>query len=628
MNFARKVWKLLVGIKDAMVLALLLLFFFGLFAILSARPSPGEVREGALLLALEGSVVEEAAPVDPLQALITRSIPSREYQARDLVRAIDAAADDDRVKSIALDLSGFTGGGQVQLQEVGSALDRFRQSGKKVHAWSLAYADPHLMLASHADEVWVDPLGGAVIAGKGGDNLYYADLIERLGLTANIYRVGTYKSAVEPYLRDDMSPEARENAQSLYSTLFAEWIAHVKKARPEGLFERYAANPLPFVEANDGSLARAAVTARIVDRIGTRIEWGEMVEDIAGEDLLDDTPGAFAHTEYDPWLVANPAETGGRRIGVVTVSGVIQDGTAGPGTAGGERIADLLDDALDEELAGLVVRVNSPGGSVTASEEIRRAILRVKAQGIPVAISMGNVAASGGYWVATPGDRIFAEPETITGSIGVFATLPSFEGALDSIGVNADGVATTPLTGEPDVFNGFSETTDALLQQTVEGQYARFLKLVADNRNTTPQVVDRVAQGRVWDGGAARQRGLVDQFGGLDTALEWVAAKAGLGDDWHAYHLADTGGAQGTLLQALMGGEGQGTHGKGQDLFAVMTAGQASAPTRLRADLERLLGTRGVQAYCLECPSASPVSPASTAEDASWLAALGRLFTR
>src|SRR5690606_1458827 len=209
-------------------------------------------------------------------------------------------------------------------------------------------------------------------------------------------------------------------------------------------------------------------------------------------------------------------------IGVVTIAGEIVDGRSGPGVAGGERIAELLDNALQRDLAGLVVRVDSPGGTVTAAEEIRRALLRHKAKRIPVAVSMANVAASGGYWVATPADRIFAEPETITGSIGVFSVIPTFENTLARYGVTTDGVRTTPLSGQPDLAAGFTPETDAVLQATVEDIYRRFVGMVAEARGKSPAEIDGIAQGRVWDGGTARQIGLVDQFGGLDAALEWV----------------------------------------------------------------------------------------------------------
>ena len=350
MSFAGKVWRLLVGIKDALALLFLLLFFWAVFAVLVSRPSPGAVREGALLLQLDGQVVEEVAPIDPLNVLLSSAVPTRQYAARDLVRAIDAAASDGRIKAIALDLSTFLGGGHVHMLAIGEALDRFRQTRKPVLVYAVAYSDDAMMLAAHASEVWVDPMGGAAIAGPGGEHLYYAGLLERLGVEAHVYRVGTYKSAVEPYLLNEMSPAARENAEALYGALWQEWQANVRRARPQANIRRVTADIEGWLEASGGDLAKAALEAGLADRIGTRVEWGEHLAQIAGEDDWDETPGAFAHTEIDPWLEETKPDESGGKIGVITVAGEISDGMAGPGEAGAQRIGKLLDDALDDDL--------------------------------------------------------------------------------------------------------------------------------------------------------------------------------------------------------------------------------------------------------------------------------------
>ena len=622
MSFAGKVWRLLVGIKDALSLAFLLLFFWALFAILSARPSPAAVREGALLLQLDGTIVEEPSAIDPFEALLSSAVPTREYAARDIVHAIDEAARDKRVRALALDLSTFLGGGLVHIEEIGDALDRFRRAGKPVLTYAVAYTDDSLLLAAHSSEVWVDPLGGAAIAGPGGTNLYYAQLFEKLQVNAHIYRVGTYKSAVEPYMLNEMSPEARENAETLYSSLWQEWQANLKQARPQANIALATQQIEAWLERSNGDLAAAALQAGLVDKIGDRVAWGEHIAGIAGEDTWDDKPGAFAATDFDTWLAeADPAVgmrslTGaGKPIAVVTIAGEISDGRAGPGEAGAERITELLDEALDDELAALVVRVNSPGGTVTGSEAIRRAILRHKARGIPIAVSMGNVAASGGYWIATTGDRIFAEPETITGSIGIFGVLPTFEDTLAQYGVTSDGVRTTPLSGQPDLFGGFTPETDALLQRTVENGYRRFLTLVASSRNMTPARVDELGQGRVWDGGSARQLGLVDQFGDLDAALAWAAGEAGLKDGaWHPQYLGERADGFDSLLLSLLLGDNRAAP-PATDMFGHFAGRQAALGDRLLADLDRLMGMRGLQALCLECPAGRP--PAARAPRSS-----------
>ncbi|MEM8725021.1 MAG: signal peptide peptidase SppA [Pseudomonadota bacterium] len=627
MSFAGKVWKLLVGVKDALVLIFMLLFFIALFSILTMRPSPGQVRDGALLIDLDGYVVEERTEIDPLDVLISGEAPVGEYRVHDLVRALDGAAKDDRIKAVVLDMTGFIGGGQVHMQAIGEAMDRVRKAEKPVLTYALAYGDDQMHLAAHASEVWVDPLGGALISGPGGSNLYYADLLDRLNINARIYRVGEFKSAVEPFSRNSMSEEARENLSSLYGALWEEWQANVKKARPAAELDRVTGDPVAWVQASDGDLATAALSAGLVDKLGSPAEFGARVAEIAGEDTWSEAPGSYAKTELGPFLAATTPSQSGKAIGVVTVAGTIVDGEAGPGTAGGARIARILDEALDDDLAGLVVRVNSPGGSVTASEEIRRAIDRYREKDIPVAISFANVAASGGYWVATAGDRIFAQPETITGSIGVFAVLPTFEDAAADIGVNADGFRTTPLSGQPDLLDGLTPEVDAIFQASINDTYSDFLERVSENRGLETSAVDQIAQGRVWDGGTARQRNLVDQFGGLNDALAWTATEAGLEEgEWHSRFLGQTIGQYDSLVRQLVSGSGEGESARGGDIFAIAAQQRAGLIARIGSDLEVLSGAKGVQAYCLECPSEPRVSAFSSKEAVSLLGQLRALI--
>ncbi len=615
MRFAGRVWRLLVGIKDGLVLLFMLLFFAALFAILTARPSPAAVREGALLVQLDGAIVEERSRVDPIAALLARQAPMAEYPVRELVQALDAAATDDRISAVVLDLDRFVGAGQVHLQDVGEALDRVRAAEKPVLAYATAYTDDSMLLAAHASEIWVDPLGGAVVAGPGGHRLYYAGLLEKLKVNARVYKVGEYKSAVEPYSRSDMSDPARENFRSLYGALWEEYQANFKKARPSADIARITRDPIGWIEAARGNLATAALQAGLVDKLGTRAEFDARVVELVGADEWSEDLNAYPSTPLDAWVEDNPLPTKGKPIGVITIAGEIVDGEAGPGVAGGTRIADLLDEALDDDLAGLVVRVDSPGGSVLASEAIRTAILRQKARGFPVAVSMANLAASGGYWVATPADRIFAEPETITGSIGIFAVIPTFENAAASIGVTSDGVRTSPLSGQPDFIGGFTPETDAILQASIENGYENFLERVGSSRKLSRDQVDRIGQGRVWDGGTARQIGLVDQYGGIDDALAWVAVKAKLKDGgWHARYLGTRPSSYDTLLRSWLLDDAESA-----DVTAVFARRELETIARLEADFNRLMSVQGMQAYCLECeplPAAREPAPSRT----GWLA--------
>lgn len=597
MSFAKSVWKILVAIKDGLVLLFLLLFFAGLYMLLTLRPAPGMVREGALYLPLEGRVVEEASEVSPTQ-LLSGQTPEAEYTARDVSRAIAAAADDKRIKAVVLDLEAFGGGSAVHLSQIGAAMDKVRAARKPVLVHSLIYTDDAMQLAAHSSEAWVDPMGGVAISGPGGTLLFYKGLIDKLKANVHVFKVGTYKSAVEPYIRAEMSPEAREAMQAVYGTLWQNWQDEVKKARPKADLTLATADPAKWVKDNGNDPAQAALKSGLVDKIGDRVAFGQRVAQIVGADE-EEGLGAFKATELPVYLADKPSPKQGKAVAVVTVAGEIVDGDAGPGTAGGDRIADLIDGVTkSDDYAGLVLRVNSPGGSVMASERIRAAVDRVKAKGLPVAVSMGSLAASGGYWVSTPAQRIFAEPSTITGSIGVFAVIPTLEQTLPQFGVTTDSIRTTPLSGQPDVLGGFSPQVEALLQGQVEQTYSRFLGLVAKARGKSPADIDKIAQGRIWDGGTARQLGLVDQFGGLDDAVAWVAKQA-KADTFHASYVEDEPSPFAQILRQME--TGKAPEARAHDLAGALAAQQQGLMARMQADVLRLMEGGGIRAYCLEC---------------------------
>jgi protease-4 len=612
MKFAGKAWRLLVGIKDGLVLLFMLMFFGGLYAALSASPYAGSAARGALRLDLSGGIVEQPSVADPL-ALLGGGSLTREYRLDEVIHALDAAAASDRIQAVALDLDVFTGGGQTALTDVGAAIDRFRRTGKKVVAYATGYSDDTYQLAAHADEIWLDPLGAVLIAGPGGSNLYYAGLLERLGVTANVYRVGAFKSAVEPYTRSDMSPEARAASQALADSLWGTWQQDVRQARPRAQVAAYAANPASFIQAAGGDMAQAAQRAGLVDRIGDRTQFGQRMAELAGT-AEETVPGSYRAVHYDAWVRDNPARPSSGQIGILTVAGEIVDGNAAPGTAGGETVVRNLERGLrDGNLKALVVRVDSPGGSVLASERIRRAVLGARARGLPVVISMGSVAASGGYWIATAGDAIFAEPSTITGSIGVFGILPSFQGTLQRIGVGADGVRTTPLSGEPDLLRGPSPEASALLQTGVEGTYRRFINLVARARRLAPARVHEIAQGRVWDGGTARQLGLVDRFGSLDDAIAEAARRARIDPaDARAVHLEPVPGfLERVFADVASGSEEQQAS---RDVFSRLARRPEAMIQRALQDAQSLLTGPALQARCLECPAVAPLRPTRATE--------------
>ncbi|MEO5809342.1 MAG: signal peptide peptidase SppA [Sphingomicrobium sp.] len=624
MAFVRAVWKLLVGIKDALVLIFMLMFFGLLYVGLKASPKP--VGDGILLVELNGSLVEQPARPSTAEILSGSAGRLRDYRLSDLVAAVDAAKDDSKVKAIALDLDGFLGGGQAAIGTLGEALDRARKAGKPVLAYATGYTDDRYQLASHASEIWLNPLGAVALSGPGGSNLYFKGLLDKLGVNAHVYRVGTYKAAVEPFTRNDMSPEAKANASALDGALLESWRDEVRIARPQAAagVEQMLKDPMAPVTAANGDFARVASDLKLVDKVAERRQFEARLTELGGTDKK--APGGFSRIGLGDYVrqVGDRRKTG--PIGVVTIAGSIVDGRAGPGTAGAETIARAIETALkDDKLKALVVRVDSPGGSVTASERIRQAILGAKAKGLPVVVSMGNVAASGGYWVSTPADYIFAEPSTITGSIGVFGILPSFEGSLAKLGIGVDGVKSTPLSGEPNLLAGPSPEANALIQAGIESTYRRFLGIVAQSRHKSPAEIDKIAQGRVWDGGTARQIGLVDQFGGLDEAIAKAAALAKLGDERGITAIEPAPSFQTRLMEWFAGGTSDdGDSAAPADALASL----GPAPQRLigeaLARVQTILSGATIQATCLDCPPTGAKPPAISAGGAGggWWARL------
>jgi protease IV len=612
MRFARAIWKLLVGIKDALVLVFMLLFFGVLYAGLSARPAP--VGDGVLALDLDGAVVEQPAKAQ-LSEVVAGGSATHQYRLRDLVRALDKAKTDKRVKAVALDLDGFTGGGQTAMSDLADAIRGVRQSGKPVLAYAVGYTDDSYQIASAASEIWLNPLGLVAVAGPGGQNLYFKGLLDKLGVNAHVYRVGTYKAAVEPFTRTEMSPEAKQNAQALGDALLETWRESVLKARPQAKIDAYLRDMNGAISAAGGDMAKAAQNAGLVDRIADREAFEKRLAQLGGEDKSE--LGGYDRIKLASYIRDVRDDSNGP-IGVITVAGMIVDGKAAAGTAGGDSIAQAIEKGLAKDnLKALVVRVDSPGGSVLASERIRQAILQAKAKKLPVVVSMGNVAASGGYWVSTPADFIYAEPSTITGSIGVFGILPSFEGSLQKLGLGADGIKTTPMSGEPDVFNGPSPEANQLLQSGVESIYRRFLGIVAQSRHKSPQEINQIAQGRVWDGGTARQIGLVDGFGGMEEAIAKAAELAKLGDNRGVTYLERPTSFKEEILDMLASEEKDST--APADAFAVFGNPELKLMQAM-ADLRSVLAGPSIQVRCLECPSSAPIRVKQ--QDVSMFAAL------
>ena len=603
MKFVRAVWKLLVGIKDALVLIFMLLFFGMLYAGLSAHPAP--VKAGVLDLDLKGNVVEQPARAE--WSDIAGGSRTAQFRLRDLIAALDAAKDDDRVKAVALDLDSFMGGGQTAMGDLADAIRRVRASGKPVVAYATGYTNDSYQLAAAASEVWINPLGAVVVTGPGGSNLYYKGLLDKLGVTANVYRVGTYKSAVEPFIRNDMSPEAKQNYMALDQAELESWRQSIHTARPKANVDLFLQNMNGAIAAAGGDMAKAALAAGLVDRIGDRTAFEARLADLGGK--KSDDPAGFARIRLSSYVADKVDRAPKGPIGVVTVAGMIVDGKGGGGNAGGDTIAKEIQDGIrNKGIKALVVRVDSPGGSVLASERIRQALLEAKSKKIPVVVSMGSVAASGGYWVSTPANFIYAEPSTITGSIGVFGVLPSFQGTLQKLGIGADGVKSTPLAGEPDLLKGPSPEVNQLIQSGVEAMYARFLNIVAEARHKTPQQIDQIAQGRVWDGGTAHQIGLVDGFGGMSEAIAKAAQLANLGSERGVRYLEAPKSFREQLLEAIAS-QAEDDSAAQPDAFATIARQPQEQLARAIGEVQSILAGPSIQARCLECAAATPAPP-------------------
>ncbi len=605
MNLVRGAWRILVGIKDALVLIFMLIFFGLLAAALSARPGTKPIGTGALVMELKGSIVEQPASISPAQAFSGGS-QAKQFRLRDIIAALDAAATDDRVKTVVLDLDGFMGGGQVALGDVAAALDKVKAK-KPVLAFATGYGDDAYQLAAHASEIWLDPMGLALFQGPGGSRLYYKGLLEKVGANVHVYRVGKFKSAVEPYILDKASPEAKEASQALYASLWQGWQTDVARARPKAQLAPFIADPAGAVTAS-GDPASAALKAGVVDKLADRAAFNRRVAQIAGAGRKDQP---YARIELKPYIAAKSRVAGDRTIGIVTVAGTIQDGEADPGTAGGETIGKIIDKAVaSDKFKALVLRVDSPGGSALASERIRSSLVAARAKGMPVVVSMGNVAASGGYWVSMASDKVFAEPTTITGSIGIFGVIPTFEAGLKKIGVTSDGVTTTPLSGQPDVVAGTNAAFDSVIQTSIEAGYRRFVNLVSGARRLTPERVNEIAQGRVWDGGSARQLGLVDAFGGIDDAIAEAARRAKLDPGQaHAVWLDKEPGWR-EALAAMFSSEEQ--ENGATDLLSTLARSRMASFAGVAEDARVMMTSSAIQARCLECPvSAAPAKPAT-----------------
>jgi protease-4 len=528
-------WRGLDGLRKFLHLILLLVLFGFVFGAFSTQ-LPSVPAKAALVIKPEGEIVEQLSG-DPIERAIAEAqgVGQPETLLWDLVEAIRHAKTDDRVQALVIDVDYFTGAGQPTLHELGLAVADFRKSGKKVIARGVMFLQDQYLLAANAEEIYLDPLGFVLIDGYDRFRMYYKEALDKLGIDMNVFKVGAYKSAAEVFTRTDMSPEDREESLVYLNALWKSYQQAIERARKlsAGTVAKYVADFDESLLASRGQAAQVALEAKLVTGVKTAFDVEKRVIELVGEDERTGSFHAVTHEDYGRIVRAEKtlSRDGRPRVGVVVASGEIIDGEQPPGTIGGESAARLVRDArLDDDIKAVVLRVDSPGGSMLASEQIHRELLALKSAGKPLVVSMGDLAASGGYYIAAPADEIWASPATITGSIGVFATIPTFDRTLDKIGVGVDGVGTTELSGQLRLDRPLQEPARQIIQALTDRSYADFLERVAAGRHTSVEKIDEIAQGRVWIGTDARRLGLVDHLGSFDDAVKAAAERGKLTD--------------------------------------------------------------------------------------------------
>jgi protease-4 len=539
MNFLRSIvyglWRGLDVLRRFLHLIVLLVVFG--FVIGALRGSvPAIPAKAALLVAPEGDIVEQSTG-DPLERAVeeARGQGHTETLLWDLTDSLRAAAKDKRIQAVAIDLEKMDSAGQPTLEELARAIHEFRATGKKVIAYGNEMTQARYYVAAQADEIYLDPMGFVLVDGYARYRMFYKEALDKLGVDINVFRVGAYKSAVEEYTRTDMSPEDKEESSAYLGALWNTYQDSITRARklPRDALSKYVNTLAKTVPAAGGNAAQVALDAGLVTGLKTQLEVEKRLIDLVG---ADDTTGSFKSVSTSDYARVAHADMkihadGKPRVGVIVAAGEILDGDQPPGTVGGDSTSRLIRQArLDHNIRAVVLRVNSPGGSVMASEEIYRELQAMRAAGKPVVVSMSSLAASGGYYISAPADEIWASPATLTGSIGIFAIIPTIDKTLGKIGVSVDGVGTTPLAGQLRIDRPMNDESRTLLQSQINRGYEEFLQRVSTGRKKTRDQIDAIAQGRVWAGIDAKRLGLVDQLGSFDDAVRSAARRAKLTD--------------------------------------------------------------------------------------------------
>lgn len=605
-GFFKWTWRLLNFVRE-MVLNLFFIFLVlvgvGIWMQVSGGDSKETASRGALLLDISGVIVDKPDSSQRFSKLSRQLLGAssdrlQENSLFDIVNTIRQAKDDRNITGIVMDLKNFAGGDQPSMQYIGKALKEFRDSGKPVYAVGENYSQGQYYLASFANKIWLSPQGVVDLHGFATNGLYYKSLLDKLKVSTHVFRVGTYKSAVEPFIRDDMSPAAREADSRWIGELWQNYLNTVAANRqiPAQQVFPGAQGLLEGLTKTGGDTAKYALENKLVDALASSAEIEKALTKEFGWSKTDKNYRAISYYDY---ALKTPADTGDS-IGVVFANGAIMDGEETQGNVGGDTTAAQIRDArLDPKVKAIVLRVNSPGGSVTASEVIRAELAAARAAGKPVVVSMGGMAASGGYWISTPANYIVANPSTLTGSIGIFGVITTVENSLDSIGVHTDGVSTSPLA-DVSITRALPPEAQLMMQLSIENGYKRFITLVADARHSTPEQIDKIAQGHVWTGQDAKANGLVDSLGDFDDAVAKAAELAKV-KQWHLeYYVVEP-----TFFDKVMDNMSGAVRAMLPDAFqAMLPAPLASVASTVKSESDKLAAFNDPQnryAFCLTC---------------------------
>lgn len=605
-GFFKWTWRVLNFVRE-MVLNLFFIFLVlvgvGIWMQIGNGSNSEQTARGALLLDISGVIVDKPSTNHRLGALGRQLFGAssdrlQENSLFDIVNAIRQAKDDRNITGIVLDLKNFTGADQPSMRYIGKALREFRDSGKPIFAVGENYSQGQYYLASFANKIWLSPQGQVDLHGFATNGLYYKTLLDKLKVSTHVFRVGTYKSAVEPFIRDDMSPAAREADNRWIGELWQNYLHTVSANRqisPQQLFPGAQAI-IDGLTSVGGDTAKYALDHKLVDALASSADVEKALTKQFGWSKTENNYRAISYYDYS---LKTPADTGGT-IAVIFANGAIMDGEETPGNVGGDTTASQIRDArLDPKVKAIVLRVNSPGGSVNASEVIRAELAAARAAGKPVVVSMGGMAASGGYWISTPANYIVASPSTLTGSIGIFGVINTVENSLSSIGVHSDGVSTSPLA-DISMTKALSPEVQQMMQLSIEYGYKRFITLVADARKRTPEQIDKIAQGHVWTGEDAKANGLVDSLGDFDDAVAKAAELAKL-KQWHLDYYQD----EPTVLDMVMDSmTGSVRAMLPEAIQAMLPAPLVSAANTVKAGGDKLAAFNDPQnryAFCLTC---------------------------